>query len=75
MSNPESRFVYAMDKVLPILNIYLDEGRTWRSITHVTMDMIISHKTTPVSVGPTSQRLFNQIIDALRQHPEFFPQE
>ncbi|MBI2590574.1 MAG: HD domain-containing protein [Candidatus Blackburnbacteria bacterium] len=72
-SDPESRFVYAMDKVLPILNIYLDEGRTWKSMTPVTMETIIAHKTAPVSVDPTAQGLFEQVLNELRQHPKFFP--
>ncbi|MEI6887489.1 MAG: HD domain-containing protein, partial [bacterium] len=29
-SDPESRFVYALDKIIPVLNIYLDEGRSWK---------------------------------------------
>jgi putative hydrolase of HD superfamily len=26
----ESRFVYALDKIEPVISIYLDNGRTWR---------------------------------------------
>lgn len=28
--SPEAKFVYALDKLLPVLNIYLDNGRSWK---------------------------------------------
>lgn len=28
--NEEAKFVYALDKIIPVLNIYLDKGRSWQ---------------------------------------------
>ena len=39
----ESRFVYALDKIQPVLNIYTDNGRTWRE-KNITLQMIIDNK-------------------------------
>ena len=37
--NEESRFVYALDKFIPMVNIYFDNGRAWKerkiSLTHL----------------------------------------
>ena len=39
----ESRFVYALDKIQPMLNIYTDGGRTWKE-KGVTIDMLVEYK-------------------------------
>lgn len=38
MKDKESRFIYALDKLLPVMNIYLDNGRSWQS-DGVTLEM------------------------------------
>lgn len=35
----EARFIYALDKMIPVLNIYLDHGRSWKR-DKVTLEMI-----------------------------------
>ena len=42
-SDQESRFVYALDKIEPILHIYLDQGRTWKE-KNITLDMLYQAK-------------------------------
>jgi len=71
-SDAESKFVYALDKILPILNIYLDKGRTWKE-DNVTLEMLITHKTKPVSMSPQIQDYFNKIIKILKKHKNYFP--
>lgn len=39
----ESEFVYALDKILPVMNIYLDEGRSWRE-HNIEFDMLVENK-------------------------------
>ncbi len=29
-ADEESKFIYALDKILPVMNIFLDNGRSWR---------------------------------------------
>lgn len=38
-SDPEAQFVYALDKMIPVLNIYLDNGRSWKN-DKVSFEMI-----------------------------------
>lgn len=65
-SNPESRFVYALDKIQPILNIYLDNGRTWKE-RGVTLDMLIDMKKDKVKMDHNVEVYFNELIDLLKK--------
>ena len=61
----ESRFVYALDKVIPVLNIYSDKGRTWKALG-ITLDMLIEHKTDKVALSPEVKKYFDELISLLR---------
>lgn len=39
----ESKFVYALDKLQPCINIYLDGGRTWKN-EKITLDMLLTKR-------------------------------
>lgn len=41
--DPESEFIYTLDKILPVMNIYLDKGRSWRE-HKIRFDMLIENK-------------------------------
>lgn len=62
----ESRFVYALDKIQPMLNIYTDGGRTWKE-KGVTIDMLVEHKKEKVAVSPEIEVYFNDLIAILRE--------
>lgn len=64
--NPESRFVYALDKIHPVINIYLDNGRTWKE-KGITLDMLFSHKKDKVAVSPKIKEYFDEIITILAE--------
>lgn len=70
--DPESKFVYALDKILPILNIYLDKGRTWRA-DGVTLEMLITHKTEPVSHDKQIASYFKALVTLLKRYKHYFP--
>lgn len=62
----ESRFIYALDKIEPILNIYLDGGRTWRK-DNVTLEMLTSAKASKVALSPKIEEIFNELISMLKE--------
>lgn len=62
----ESRFVYALDKIQPMLHIYTDDGRTWKE-KGVTIDMLIEHKKEKVAVSPEIEEYFNELITLLKE--------
>ena len=68
----ESSFVYALDKLLPVLNIYLDHGRTWREYG-ITSHMLIGNKTEKISVSPEIKKYFDELVLRLKkEEPELF---
>jgi putative hydrolases of HD superfamily len=64
--DPESRFVYALDKLLPIVNIYLDKGRSWK-IDGVTREMIETNKTEKIAISPDIKKIFDEMILRLKE--------
>lgn len=65
-TDSESKFIYALDKLVPILNIYTDKGRTWK-INNVTLDMIIETKQDKIAVSPEIKPYFDEIIRILME--------
>lgn len=64
-SDAESRFIYALDKMEPVLNIYLDKGRTWRK-NKVTLEMLESSKIPKIAIDPTISGIFTDLVNRLR---------
>jgi putative hydrolase of HD superfamily len=68
----ESKFVYALDKLVPMLNNYLDNGRNWKR-EKVNLEKIISIKVGKVDVDPTIKSYYDLILDLMRKTPGLFP--
>lgn len=67
----ESEFVMALDKILPILDIYLDGGRVWHE-HHVTFDKLVSLKKDKVAISPEIKPYFDELVTLLEQNPQMF---
>lgn len=69
----ESRFVYALDKIQPILHILLDEGRSWKR-DGITLAMVKENKTAKVKVSPDIEPYFREILAILEERErDLFP--
>jgi len=66
---PEAKFVYALDKIMPIMQIYVNEGHSWKQ-QHVTLEMLKKEKTAKVAVSPEIEPYFYELYDLLLTHPE-----
>ncbi len=66
LKDEEGRFVYALDKVIPILNIYSDNGRTWRW-KGVTLDMLVEAKRDKVVLSPPVAKYFWKLIKLIQK--------
>lgn len=62
----ESRFVYALDKIEPILKIYLAGGETWQE-KGVTLAMLYESKRDKVALSPEIQPYFDELMQLLRK--------
>lgn len=60
----ESKFVYALDKIIPLMNIYLDKGHSW--IIHgITLEDIVNDKAKKVEVSPEIKKYYDLIMELL----------
>lgn len=64
--DPESRFVYALDKIEPIIKLYFDGGRTWKEMS-VTLEMVYENKKDKVALSPEIQAYFDEFMELLRK--------
>ncbi len=69
-ADEESRLVYALDKLLPVINIYLDKGRSWKA-DQITYEMV-RHKDEKIAFSQDIAKLWMQLIPLLENHPEYF---
>jgi len=63
----ESRFVYALDKLQPVLNIYSDNGRSWKK-GMVKLDQIISSKKDKFKFSPIVEKYWNELRELLEKN-------
>lgn len=62
----ESRFVYALDKIEPLIKLYLDGGRTWKE-KGVTLEMAYESKKDKVALSPEIKEYFDEFMELLRK--------
>jgi putative hydrolases of HD superfamily len=70
-SSPESRFIYALDKITPMINSYLDGGRNWKELELSLEEhqRVVKNK---IDQDATVQSYYEDIIDFLATKPELF---
>ncbi|MFZ2593738.1 MAG: HD domain-containing protein [Minisyncoccia bacterium] len=67
----ESRFVYALDKLIDPINIYLENGKLWKE-NGVTLAMHEAYKSPKIAYDPTVQKLHEELLQRLRAHESDF---
>ncbi len=60
----ESRFIYALDKLQPVLNIYLDNGRSWKR-DGITLEMVIEEKADKTHISPELVQYFRKALKCI----------
>ncbi len=70
-TSEEARFVYALDKIMPILVIYLAEGYTWKQegITPEQLDEIKRHK---IAVSDDISPYYEELYVLLLKNRHYF---
>lgn len=69
--NREAKFIYALDKIEPLLSIYLDKGVTWRK-NKVTYEMLAAGKSPKVAVDPVVNEIFVELTKKFKENIEYF---
>jgi len=67
----EARFVYALDKLMPILMIYLEGGKTWRD-DGLSLSQIHDNKQDKVALSEPVSDLYLQLKSLLDDQPDLF---
>jgi len=70
-SDSESKFIYALDKLLPIFNIMLDQGRSWQ-LHDLTLEKLYEGKHAKIAKDPIIQEYFILIVAVLKKNPNLF---
>lgn len=69
----ESKFIYALDKLMPAFVSCLDNGRVWQD-EKITYPEVLAIDIQKVSVSPEVVPLFEELHSLLKEHPEYFYQ-
>lgn len=69
---PEAQFVYALDKIMPIMLIYISQGYTWHK-EGITLKQLDAIKRTKVSVSAEIQPYYEQLYELLVASPHLIP--
>lgn len=67
----ESKFIYALDKLVPMLNNYLDEGRNWKR-EHIDLDRITDAKAGKIEIDETVFAYYQGMVELMKNKPELF---
>lgn len=70
-ADPESRFVYALDKLLPVVNNYLGEGKNWKR-DDITYENVWNGKLDKIAISPEIQPYFAEIMAILDKNRNLF---
>jgi len=70
----EAKFVYALDKIMPIMVIFLGEGHTWQQ-EGITPEQLHEAKHRKVAVSPEIKPYYDELYELLLQHRHYFTGE
>ena len=70
-TTPEAQFVYALDKLLPMINNYLFEGRAWKQ-QGITLDKVKTIKVGKVDVSEPINEYYVSVVKILEANPGLF---
>jgi len=71
-STPEAKFTYALDKFIPVLTIYLNDGYTWHD-RNILLEQLDKEKRHKMSEYPELLTYWDKLYDLLKAAPELFP--
>jgi putative hydrolase of HD superfamily len=71
LDNPESRYIYALDKLLPMINVFLEGGTSWREYG-LTATQLHTNKLEKMAVCEPVKELYEQLMVLIGQNPNLF---
>jgi putative hydrolases of HD superfamily len=68
---PEAKFVYALDKLLPEINNYLNGGKAWKQ-QGITVEQVEEIKKGKVDIDPMIAAYHRDIMEFIKAKPDLF---
>lgn len=65
---PEARFIYALDKIMPVMLIYIHDGYTWKK-HDISVAMLHEAKRDKVAISPEIQLYYDALRELLLASP------
>lgn len=69
LADEEAKFVYALDKIMPVMMIFIHDGYSWKE-HKITAKMLYDKKKNQVVQSPEIYPYFIELHDLLLKHPE-----
>jgi putative hydrolases of HD superfamily len=70
----EAKFVYALDKFIPVINNYLYQGRIWRKVG-LDLNWLKQQKAGKVEASADVYKYYKEMLKVLEKQPELFSQK
>ena len=71
----ESGFIYALDKILPPIQIFLENGKLWHE-KNVSLEMVIQAKKEKIAVSKNIYKYWEELLKKLsKNRKKLFPQQ
>ena len=67
-SSPEACFVYALDKIMPLMMLYINNGHTWKE-KDITLEQLKHVKHDKVATSPEVMDYYTQLVQLLEKSP------
>jgi putative hydrolases of HD superfamily len=74
LATPESCFVYALDKLMPPIIVFMGQGHSWKA-HKITFEKLLGNKSSKIQKSPQVLTYFNQLVKLMQQNPDYFHQE
>jgi putative hydrolase of HD superfamily len=69
----ESKFIYALDKILPTIQIYLEKGKMWRD-KKVSLRDLLEHKSKKIGVSKYLDKYWKEfLVELTKNKKKLFP--
>jgi len=67
----ESRFIYALEKLIAVINVYQDDGRAWKKL-RLSLEVLDSYKSHRVKRHDSVKALYEEMLVLLKAKPHLF---
>ena len=67
----ESKLVYELDKIEPVMKIYMDKGRSWKR-DNISLEMLSSRKLNIIPKDSVVREYLDELLDLLSKEKDIF---